>query len=311
MPTSVSSTSNYVGRDAGLGVIGKAFKEADTINKGLITFAQNVNSKVYIRKIQYTNGKTAYSCGFDPAGGITLSERILEPVKVKNDLQICKETFRNQWSQDLMGSSAYNLDIPSDIKAAMTEEILKDTAEDTDYVIWNGDNSSNPEEWDGFITLFSSDSNVIKAGNGITSSSAAVTKSNVLTEFDKATAAIPSQLRKKPLQMIVSSNVADAYYKKLIESGVANGLGGDANTLPKYGRYMPVEVQGLPDNTIVIYEKGNLVFGTGLLGDHNTFSLVDEDEIGLLTGQMRGKMVYNGGVQYANSEDIVWYLTTT
>ena len=39
--------------------------------------------------------------------------------------------------------------------------------------------------------------------------------------------------------------------------------------------------------------------------------MVDEDEIGLLTGQVRAKMVYNGGVQYYNSEDIVWYLSTT
>jgi len=34
--------------------------------------------------------------------------------------------------------------------------------------------------------------------------------------------------------------------------------------------------------------------------------MVDEDEIGLLTGQVRMKMVYSGGVQYYNSEEIVW-----
>jgi hypothetical protein len=51
--------------------------------------------------------------------------------------------------------------------------------------------------------------------------------------------------------------------------------------------------------------------GTGLEADFNQISLVDEDEIGLLTGQVRGKMVYSGGVNYYNSEDIVWYLSTT
>jgi hypothetical protein len=36
--------------------------------------------------------------------------------------------------------------------------------------------------------------------------------------------------------------------------------------------------------------------------------MVDEDEIGLLTGKVRGKVVYNVGVGYYNPEEIV-YLT--
>ena len=63
-------------------------------------------------------------------------------------------------------------------------------------------------------------------------------------------------------------------------------------------------------NTIVVFDKTNLLFGTGLLADHNEIRMVDEDEVGLLTGLVRGKMVYNAGVQYYNSEDIVWYLST-
>ena len=74
---------------------------------------------------------------------------------------------------------------------------------------------------------------------------------------------------------------------------------------------MLTEVNGLPDNTIVIYERKNLVFATGLTSDFNEISLVDEDSIGLLTGQVRGKIVYGAAVGYYNSEDIVWYLSTT
>ena len=113
------------------------------------------------------------------------------------------------------------------------------------------------------------------------------------------------------LLIVVGPDVADAYTKYLIENGSANGLGGNANTALVYGRYTIEVCNGLPDNTILIYEPKNLNFGTGLLADHNTFALVDEDEIGLLTGQVRGKMVYNGGCQYYNGEDIVWYLSTT
>ena len=81
--------------------------------------------------------------------------------------------------------------------------------------------------------------------------------------------------------------------------------------MAKFGKYNLVEINALPDDTIICAEKRNLIFATGLQADHNDISLVDEDSIGLLTGQVRGKIVYNGGVGYYNGEDIVWLLTTT
>lgn len=308
MPTTTTVSSNYAGKVAGE-IIGAAFKEGDTLSKGLITVAQNVNFKMNLRKIAYTDGTTAYSCGHTPAGAITLSEKVITPVKLKNDFDVCKEDFRQTWSEDLLGGSASNPNAPSDIMEAIQMEVLGDTAERTDNIIWNG-LAANADEWSGFIEQFTADGDVIKHGNGLTSLGAAITKANVDDAFDAATAAIPYAMRRRSLTMIVSPDVADAYTKFLIENGAANGLGGNANTGLVYGRYNVEVCNGLPDNTIVIYEKKNLIFATGLLGDHNQISLVDEDSIGLLTGQVRGKMVYNGGCGYYNGGEIVWYLST-
>lgn len=309
MATTVTVTSNYAGKAAGE-IIGASFKEADSIKNGLVTLYPNVNYKLNMRKIAYTDGTTAYSCGHTPAGAVTLSEKVLEPVKLKNDLSVCKEDFRATWSEDLEGPSAHNVNAPSDIMEAIQVEVLGATAERTDNIIWNGD-STNTDEWDGFLTLFDADATVIKANNGIVPSGNAITKDTVEAEFDLVTKAIPYALRRKTLKFVVSPDVADAYTKYLIENGAANGLGGNANTNLIYGRYTIEVCNGLPDNTIVIYEAKNLVFGTGLEADHNELKFVDEDEIGLLTGLVRGKMVYNGGCQYYNGEDIVWYLSTT
>lgn len=304
MPTSVTSTSNYVGKAAGR-IVGAAFKEADTINKGAINVLQGVNYQESLRRIRYTDGTQAYSCGFTPAGAIVLNERTVTPVKLKNDGQVCKETFRNQWGEDLMGLSAWNQQLGRDIKDAVIMEIQKATAERTDNLIWNG-NSSNPDEWDGFITLFGSDGDVIIATDG-TPVGAAVSKSNVVTAFENATALIPISLRRKNLIFAISPDVELAYTHYLAANGLSNGLGGDANTALRYVKYQLTTINGLPANTILIYERENLVFATGLMGDHNMLSVVDEDEIGLLTGQVRYKMVYNGGCQYYNSEDIIYY----
>lgn len=296
MATTTTVTSNYAGKEAGV-IIGKTFKEADTLRLGLVTLLPNVGFKLNMRRIRYTDGTTAYSCGFTPAGAIVLNERVLEPVKLKNDFQVCKEDFRATWSDDSMGASASNT-MPSDIQEAILAEVLGQTAEDIDYKIWQGDDT-NPDEWDGFLKQFLADAGVIDVDID------AVTEANVEAQLKLALAGIPIALRRKTLNVMVSPDVFQAYWFNLVSKGIANGLGGEEKQV-KFGRYTLTEVNGLPANTIVIAEPKNLAFGTGLEADFNNIAIVDEDEVGLLTGMVRGKMVYSGGVNYYNSEEIVW-----
>ena len=297
MATTTTVSSNYAGKVAGE-IIGKTFKEADTLRLGLVTIAPNVNYKLNMRRIRYTDGTTAYSCGHTPAGAIVLNERVLEPVKLKNDFSVCKEDFRATWSEDSMGASASNVNAPADIMEAIQVEMLGETAENVDYKIWNGD-TTNTDEWDGFLKLFLADASVIDVDID------AVTEANVVAQLKLALGAIPIPLRRKNLNVMVSPDVFQFYSFSLTTPAITNGLGAEEKQM-KFGRYTLTEVNGLPANTIVIAEAKNLVFGTGLEADFNTIALVDEDEIGLLTGQVRGKMVYSGGVNYYNSEEIVW-----
>ena len=298
MATTVTVTSNYAGKEAGA-IIGQAFKEADTIQKGFITTFENINYKLNLRKIELTGGKRAYSCGHVPAGAITLSEKVLEPIKFKDDFEVCKEDFRAQWSEESMGASAHNDNAPKDIMDAILVEKLAQTAEELDFNIWNG-NATNTDEFDGFLKLFAADADVIDVDLP-----AATTEANVEAQLKLALAAVPISLRRKTLKVGVSPDVAQAYSFYLISKGISNGLGGDANTTLKFGKYDLVEINGLPASTIVIAEPKNLIFGTGLLADHNDVRLVDQDET-LLNGKVIGTMVYNAGVQYYNGEEIVW-----
>jgi len=309
MATTTTITSNYNGSYAGE-IIGAAFLEADTLAKGLVTVRPNIASKESLRKISYSDGRVDYACGFTPSGAITLTERVLEPKKIMNPLQVCKEDFRGVWDAASMGFSAHNDNLPKDEEAALLAEILGDTAEATEEDIWNGD-SAVTGHFGGFVPLFTADASVIKANNGITTLAGAVTKANVVSEIEKVLNAIPKPLRrKKDLVFGISSDIALAYQQALISSGISNGLGGDDMPL-QYGSYKMEVINGLADNTFVVYQKKNLYFGSGLMQDFNELKLVDEDEIGLLTGMVRGKMVYTAGVQYVNSEEIIWYLTTT
>jgi hypothetical protein len=309
MATTVNVSSNYAGKVAG-DIIGAAFKEGSTLALNVLTEADNVGYKFNLRKVAYADGTTDYACGFTPAGTITLSEKVIIPKKVMNAFEVCKEDFRQTWSEDSMGASASNPNAPADIMEAIQVEVLSSQSEKVDDDIWNGLDATDGEIGDGFIVQFAADGGIIKANNGITAIGAATTEANVEANLKIALNAIPVELRKKDVQVLVSSNVFQAYTFYLISKGISwNGTADDK--MAKFGKYNLIEIQGLPDDTIICAEKRNLVFATGLATDINDLSLVDEDSIGLLTGQVRGKLVYSGGVGYYNAEEIVWLLTTT
>lgn len=298
MATTVTSTSNYSGKEAGK-IIGKAFKEAVTISSGFINLNQNVNFKLNLRKIEVTGGRRAYTCGFVPAGAVLLSEKVLEPKKFKDDFELCLEDFRNQWNDGDLGESAWNDGDMKVIMDAILAEKLAQEAEEIDKNIWQGDDT-DPTEFDGYLKLFAADAEVIKVNGAV------ITETNVEAELKKAIAAVPTAILNKPLKIGVSSNIITAYSFLLISKGILNGLGGDANTTLKIGKWNLIELPGLPDNNMVIAEQKNLEFGTGSTADFNEIRMVNTNET-LLDGKVRGSMVYNAGVEYYNGEEIVWY----
>ena len=307
MATTFTVSSNYAGQVAGE-ITGKAFKEASTLKNNLVTVLPDIDYKISLRKIAYADGRADYACGFAPTGTVTLSEKVLEPKKIMNQQELCKETLRQTWSSASMGFSAHNDNMPKDIETALLAEILADTAEAVDKDIWQGA-ASTDGEFDGFTTLFAADAAIIKDGNGITAPGQATTKANVIAHLELLLDAIPVAVRTKPDLIIgVSADVAFFYQQALVAAGISNGLGGGDMEL-RYANFVITPINGLPANTLVAYERKNLYFGTGLMSDHNEIRIKDQDEY-TLTGMVRYNMVYTAGVQYANSDEIVWLVTT-
>jgi len=300
-------TSNYAGQKA-TEIMLAAIKEEDTLRLGLINVVPNVGYKLNLRNLDVTLGVVDFSCGTTPAtDAINYSEKVLELTKFKNEFEVCKEDFRPTWSGEDMGASAWNDQSASDISDAIVTDTAAKLGEWFENQIWNGAGTAN--QMNGLATQFAADGDVIKAGNGITAIGAAIDKSNVLAAFDAATEAIPRALRRKDVNFIVSPDVADAYTKALIESGIAVGLGGDANTQLVYGRYNVQSVNGLADNSIVIFEKSNITFGTGLANDADSIRVKDMDEVDM-SGNVLYKSVFGGAVGYSYGSEIVWLLST-
>jgi hypothetical protein len=299
MATAVNSVSNYSGKPAGE-IMVRAFKETSTLASDFITINENVNHKLNLRRLELTGGRRNYSCGFVAGGGVDMDEKVLEPKKLRDDIELCKEDFRNQWDDGNLGASAMNNE--GDMKEIMDAVVaakLAEEADEIDDMIWTGDNNADGE-FGGFIPQFIADNEINKVA-GTT-----ITKDNVEAELMKALNAVPTKMLKKAIKVGVASNIMTAYSHLLISRGIHNGLGGDANTELKFGKFMLVEITGLPDNNMVIAEKKNLVFGTGKQADFNNIRVIDTSET---TGDdtFRLTMVYNGGVGYFYGDEITWY----
>lgn len=299
MATSVTINSNYNGEVAGE-ILGKAFKEASTIKNNLVNVLPNISSKISLRKVDYSNGRQDYSCGFTPAGSITLSEVTLEPKKIKNENEICKQDFRVLWDQAKMGFSAHNDEFANtDEASALIAEILADTADAIDSDIWVGTTANG--HFKGLIPTLVAAGGYISVG-----ATATISETNVIGEITKFVKAIPNAIRtKSDLILAISSDVAVAFQNYQASQGFVYGVGGKATEM-KWGSYTLVEVNSLGSATMVAYQVKNFNFGTGLMSDANEIRVKDMDESDL-SGTIRYKVVYTAGVAIVRPSEVVLY----
>lgn len=310
MATSTSISTTYAGQFAGE-YIGASLLAGNTLANGLVTIKPNVKLKEVIKKVDYSSAIAAADCDFDPQGGVTLTERILEPTELQVNLQLCKTPFQSDWEAESMGFSAHD-NLPSKFSDFFIARVLGDMASVTEGDIWSGTGIGGG--FKGFTTLFAEAE--FGTDGGQTIAPAAVDATNVIAELRKITDAMNNSLYgKEGVLLYVSQNIARAYVQAL--GGFAANIGGagiDNKGSMWYngGAGLSVDgvqivvANGLADNRAVLAEKSNLFFGTGLLSDHNELKVIDMADI---DGSKNVRFVarYTAGVQYGIASDIVYY----
>ena len=288
MPTTNTNNTTYQG-EAGT-ILLATFNEAESIKKGLVSFAPNVRYKFNIPSLSDDGGFVNAACGWNPDGTITLDGNSITIKRVMAQREVCKETFVSAHPEF------------DDILEAIIEERTLVAAEKFDSDIWVG-TSATAGEFGGLVALMDADANVIKP----TALGAAITQDNVVAELAKVVGAAPKKVRKKAdFKIVVSSDVALAYENKLIAQGVTYLADGGEKAM-KYGRYMIEEVPHLDDNTIIAYQASNVWAASDVQNPENEVSAVDTDAT-LLDGNVRTKILFGGGTGYGHSEEIVYYV---
>ena len=182
-------------------------------------------------------------------------------------------------------------------------EMAGKIGEGIELLRWQGDTLSEDATLslcDGYIKKFCADLNV----NGI--ASVAIDSTNVLTEMNKVYTALPAAAKQKKgdLRFYISSDVAAAY-----ELAAALGNSQTYVTTPLPLTYLGIKVvvcAGMPEDTMVLTLKQNLVYAFDAEGDSKALKAVNLSD-SVAEPYLRTRANLKVGFHYTNPTEIVVY----
>lgn len=300
MATTTSITTTYAGEEAGK-YASAALLSGDTLSKGLIEIKPNIKYKQVLKRLSTSDILKDGSCDFDPSGTITLTERVIEPLSYKVNLQLCKEDFRSDWEAESMGFSAHD-QLPPRFADYLLAYVSAKVAAKTETNIWSGV-AANDGEFDGFETLLTNQP-LQPAAQEVAGTT--VDALNVVAELGKIVDAIPNALFKDDLAIYIPISMYRLYIRAQAALGFVDRFNNqDMGDVMFDG--IPLKVAtGMSDNVAICTYKDNLYFGTGILSDHTEVKVLDMADIDL-SDNVRIAMKLTAAVQIANPEDVVTY----
>ena len=195
LATTTNITTTYSGEFAG-SYIAAALLSASTIDDGGLTVKANIAFKEVIKKLATNALVASASCDFDPTSTVTLTERIIEPVELQVNLQLCKYDFVNDWEAQSMG---YGLGqtLPPKFSDFMIAHVASEVAQNTEFCIWQGDTAAaSNNSFDGFEKLIAASAAAgdIPAAQQVAAVAGGLLSTNIIDELSKVVDAIPASL---------------------------------------------------------------------------------------------------------------------
>ena len=315
LATTTNITTTYAGEFAGE-YIAAALLSASTIDDGGLTVKANISYKEVIKKLATGSLVSPASCDFTPNSSVTLTERIIQPVELQVNLQLCKYDFVNDWESQSMG---YGLGqaLPPKFSDFMIAHVASEVAQNTEFCIWQGDTAAGSNNsFDGFEKLIAAAALAgdIPAGQQVTAGT--LDAANIVTELSKVVDAIPASLYGKEDLFIYVGSAAAKFYVQALGGFGANGLGanGVSNMGTQWWNNGSLTVNGvkifvcpgMSVNKMYAAQRSNLYFGTGLLNDTNAVKVLDMADLDA-SNNVRMVMRFTSAVQFGIASDIVEY----
>ena len=291
----VTSLTNYVDEQR-LPLIRKAVlspKSADLFN-----LQTGVKSQAALNllttEVVFGDGST---CGWNPEGTNTLSQRVITVGKVKVNMNFCDRTLLDYWAGYEVKVAAQKETLP--FEEAFVADIIAHVNAEVEKAIWQGDTTAtgNLSIFDGLLKILNAETDTIKI--------AAVSGNNIAQEVYDAYANIPLEiLHSASIVMgedafrsyIGELNAENLYhYDPKVDEGMSIVIPGTSTRI--YG------VPGLNGTKKIVAGdlKGNFFYGTDLEGDQEVFDLWYSKD----NQEFRLAIKFNAGVQVAFPDQVV------
>jgi hypothetical protein len=158
MATTQTINSAFNGALAGE-IFVQAFKKADTISQGAITVLPNVIGSGYLPKLGYSAALAPYSCGFDPTGTVTYTDKEVATKKYEIKHELCKDEFHQTFQAQQAGLFGAANEIPATIADAILLAMVENMGALVDTQIWQGTGVTG--SFAGLLAQFVGDGDVI------------------------------------------------------------------------------------------------------------------------------------------------------
>jgi hypothetical protein len=317
LATVTAITTTYAGEFAG-DYIAASLLSASTIDDGGLTVKANISFKEVIKKLATNSLVASASCDFSPTSTVTLTERIIQPVELQVNLQLCKYDFVNDWESQSMG---YGLGqtMPPKFSDFMLAHVAAEVAQNTEQNIWRGDTAAaSVNSFDGFEKLIAASAAAgdIPAAQQVAAVAGGLDAANIIAEMSKVVDAIPASLYGKEDLFLYVGSAAAKFYVQALGGFAANGLGanGVSNMGTQWWNNGSLSVNGvkifvcpgMSADKMYAAERSNLYFGTGLLNNTNEVKLLDMADLDA-SNNVRIVMRFTSAVQFGIASDICEY----
>lgn len=244
-------------------------------------------------KILQADGR---DCAWTPNQIIKLSEKLAKVKTYKINLEQCIDELENKRTAWQLSAGAKNESLPDDLEEATLALIAIGLSNEIEELIVAGDESRDPNEFDGLQTQLLASTEAVKIAGEV------LTKANVLASIEEAYNAVPEEVLQAEdagtLYALVSyktrrliRNALSVATNQVLFPMFSLDEGDRKNPRIYYNGLELIVGKGINDNTIIIYDANNVLFLTDLLSDLEDVRLgnmpAPKDSIIFIDGRLR------------------------
>ena len=260
-----------------------------------------IKSATKLANVTFGNILQASTCNFS-APTDTLNAIDIDVCPLSAMAQICQFDLEQSFLALQMAKGSNGDFTVASFMSYYWDTMSKQIGEDVELLRWQGDTEKEGvlSLCDGHLKKLCADADVVGQYDG------AVTSSNVLATLQAVWAAAPSTIKfkKGDLRFYVSANVAQAY-----ELAAASGNTQTYVTLPLGLTFLGIQMvvaEGMPDNTIVLTLKNNLIYAFDAEGDAKALKAVNLSDT-VAEPYIRTRANLKVGFYHTNPSEIVVY----